>query len=87
MQTAPIIVDGQSSTLNLNQASCMIERPLLEGREFVNVCTGQKTLVPYSGPEIVFGIFFAVFFLCILTFVGSTFVRVMGGRRDIRRGF
>lgn len=66
-QTPPTV------TLNNNQATCMVERPLLSGREFVNVCTGQKTLLPYTGVEIVGGILFAAFFLFIFAFVLGVF--------------
>lgn len=60
-------VSAPSSTLNLNQASCMVERPTLTGRSFTNVCTGQQTFLPYTGIEIAMGIFFLLFFGFILT--------------------
>jgi hypothetical protein len=41
----------ETSTLNLNQASCLIEQPGLTGRTFSNVCTGQKTFLPYTPIE------------------------------------
>lgn len=76
-QSAP-----EAITLNNNQASCMVERPLLSGREFVNVCTGQKTLLPYTGVEIVSGIIFFAFFFGVAAVIMTIFSRVfLGGQK------
>ena len=59
-------MQNQTITLNHNQATCMVERPLLTGREFTNVCTGQTTFLPYTPIEIGGGILmlaFLVFFI------------------------
>ena len=56
----------QTITLNNNQASCMVERATMEGREFTNVCTGRTTVLPYTPIEIGGGILmlaFLVFFI------------------------
>ena len=52
----------QTITLNQNQATCMVERATMEGREYVNVCTGQKTVLSYTIGEIGGGILFLAFF-------------------------
>ena len=56
-----------SNTLNVNQANCLVERAGVQGREYINVCTGQTTLVSYSfgeyamgGLMLVFLVFFAI---------------------------
>ena len=51
----------QTITLNNNQATCMVERATMEGREYINVCTGQKTILPYTPVEIGGGILFLAF--------------------------
>jgi len=59
-------MQNHNITLNNNQATCMVERPTLNGRDFTNVCTGQTTFLPYTPIEIGGGVVmlaFIVFFI------------------------
>ncbi len=73
-----------TSTLNVNQASCLIERPSLSGRTFTNVCTGQETFLPYTPIEIGGG----VLMLAFIGFFIFQWCRISGSMRNERhRGF
>lgn len=63
------------STLNLNQASCMVERPTLTGREFTNVCTGHTHYLPYTAVEFGVGLVAVAIFALVLAQILSGFGR------------
>lgn len=77
-------MNTETVTLNHNQATCIVERPMIGYKRFDNICTGTTHETPWTGLEWVVLTSCSLFFVVILIAVLRVFLRTPNTRKGRR---